>query len=403
MKMSKIEEPLLQSSNNSKYAFLDLAFRPFFIGAAGFAIFSMIVWTWIYSFSGDISSNRISPFVWHAHEMIFGYSVAVIAGFVLTAIQNWTGVATVKGKSLLVLFLIWVSARLLATFPILTQQVTALLDISFYSLLLYFAVRPILQVKQYKQLSIVIVLFLLLISNSIYYSGILQLFDNGIYIGLYSGLYLILLLIFIMARRVIPFFIEKGVDENIKIKNYKWLDVSSIVLFIAYAIFDIFKLNQDILMVLAGSLLMLHSIRMLAWYHKGIWRKPLLWSIVLAYGFIVFGFALKLMINYYGFTPYLEIHSFSVGGIALLTLGMMSRVALGHTGRNVFKPPKTVFWMVLLIAIAAFCRVILPIFLPHYYSLIILLSQLFWISAFSLFLIVYFPILIKARIDGRPG
>ncbi len=401
--MSQIEEPVKQSSINSKYAFLDLAFRPFFLGAAGFAVFSMLIWTWIYSFGGNITGNTISPFVWHAHEMIFGYSVAVIAGFVLTAIQNWTGVATIKGKGLLVLFLIWIIARLLVTFPVFTQQITALFDITFYALLLYFAVKPILKVKQYKQLSIVIVLMLLLLSNSIYYLGVLQIINNGIYIGLYSGLYLILLLIFIMARRVIPFFIEKGVDETVQLKNFKWLDVSSLIFFVAYAMIDIFKLSQDSLMLLAGVLLMLHSIRMLGWYTKGIWKKPLLWSIYLAYGFIVFGFALKLMIHYYGFTPYLEIHSFTVGGIALLTLGMMSRVALGHTGRNVFEPPRSVFWILAVLAATIFFRVILPIFIPDYYSIIILLSQLFWIAAFTLFLIVYFPILIKTRIDGRPG
>jgi len=401
--MLSIDEPPQKSQSNPQYAFLQLAFRPFFVGAASFAVISMVLWMWIYSFNGALAVTAISPFEWHAHEMIFGYTVAVIAGFLLTAIQNWTGVETIKGTALLVLFLVWISARLLAFVSNIAFEVVAIADILFFLLLFAAAIKPVLQAKQIKQSGIILVLLLLLISNCTFYLGVFNVIDDGIHIGLYSGLYLILLLIFIMARRVIPFFIEKGVDDSIQIQNFKWLDISVLVLFVLYAVFDIFSLYHDILMVSAGLLFILHNIRMIAWYNNGIWKKPLLWSIYLAYGFIVLGFVLKLLITYYGFLPFLEIHSFTVGGIGLLTLGMMSRVALGHTGRNVFEPPKSIFWIVFIFTLVIVCRVILPIFIPDFYSLWILLSQIMWIAAFVLFLIVYFPILIQSRVDGRPG
>ncbi|MFV1985007.1 MAG: NnrS family protein, partial [Thiohalomonadales bacterium] len=297
----------------------------------------------------------------------------------------------------------WSIARILPFISFIAFEVTAAVETLFFILLLFFAIKPVLQVKQVKQGGIILVLLLLLISNSIFYLGVFNVIENGVHIGLYSGLYLILLLIFIMSRRVIPFFIEKGVDDAIKIHNFKWLDISVIILFLLYAVLDIYSIYFGSLMIISGLLLLLHSVRMIAWYSNGIWKKPLLWSIYLAYGFIVLGFALKLMISYYGFHPFLEIHSFTVGGIGLLTLGMMSRVALGHTGRNVFEPPRSIFWIVLIFTIATFCRVLLPIIFPNLYLLSILLSQIFWIAAFVLFLIIYFPILIQVRIDGRPG
>ncbi len=396
--MSQIEEPSKTTTNNSNYAFLDLAFRPFFLGAAGFAIISIMLWTAIYSFGAQLLTT-LSPIAWHSHEMIFGYSVAVIAGFLLTAIQNWTGVATVKGTPLLILFLCWLVVRILPFVSLIPITLTALFDGLFFILLIFFATKPVLQAKQYTQLGIIIILILLLISNSIFYLGVLQIITNGVHIGLYAGIYSILLLIFIMARRVIPFFIQKGVDKQVTIKNFKWLDISSLILFVLYAIFDTFYLHQKTLLAIAGLLLLLHSIRMIGWYTNAIWKKPLLWSIYLAYGFIVSGFAIKLLIVYYGLLPYLEIHAFTVGGIGLLTLSMMSRVALGHTGRNVFEPPRSIFWIVLIFSLAVLSRVVLPIFIPNYYSEWIVLSQVFWITAFSLFFIVYFPILIKPRID----
>ncbi|MFV1985036.1 MAG: NnrS family protein, partial [Thiohalomonadales bacterium] len=350
--MSLIEEPPGSSETNSKYAFLHLAFRPFFLGTTSFAVVAMALWMWVYSFGGLLPVTAISPFVWHAHEMIFGYTVGVISGFLLTAIQNWTGVPTIKGKSLLILFLLWVGARILFFIPVSTFEVTAIIDLLFFVLLIVAASKPVFQVKQYKQFGIILVLLLLLVSNSIFYLGVFQIIENGIHIGLYSGLYLILLLIFIMARRVIPFFIEKGVDRPVQIKNFKWIDISVLIIFILYALFDIFSLHQSSLMLFSGLLLILHSIRMIGWYSNGLWSKPLLWSLYVAYGFIVLGFALKLLIHYYGFLPFLEIHSFAVGGIGLMTLAMMSRVALGHTGRNVFEPPKLIFWIVLVFTIA---------------------------------------------------
>lgn len=401
--MSAIEEPPANSQTSSKYAFLHLAFRPFFLGAASFAVISMLLWMWAYSFGGQLPVSTVSAIVWHAHEMIFAYSVAVISGFLLTAIQNWTGEATITGRALSGLFITWATTRVLPFITVIPFEVTAVIDLLFFVLLLFFIVKPVFKVKQFKQLGIILVVLLLFISNSIFYLGVFKYIDNGIHIGLYSGMYLILLLIFIMARRVIPFFIEKGVDLPIPIKNFKVLDISVLILFVLYAVFDIYSLHFNSLMVITGLLLLLHSIRMISWYNNGIWKKPLLWSIYVAYGFIVFGFALKLLINYYGIIPFLEIHSFTVGGIGLMTLGMMSRVALGHTGRNVFEPPGLIFWIIFIFSSAIFCRVILPVLIPSIYSLSILLSQIFWVIAFVLFLVVYFPMLIQSRIDGRPG
>ena len=143
-------------------------------------------------------------------------------------------------------------------------------------------------------------------------------------------------MVFIMARRVVPFFIEKGVGYEVKINNWLWLDILSIILFGAFAVSDIIWPDQGIVALLAVLLFVLHSLRLIQWHTSGIWKKPLLWVLYLAYGFITIGFALKAAVYLAGVSPFIALHAFSVGGIGMITLGMMSRVTLGHTGRNVF-------------------------------------------------------------------
>lgn len=397
--MINISEP----NQKPNTALWQLGFRPFFLGAGSFSIIAMLIWMAIYHFNWSPGLLNIQAVTWHSHEMLFGYALAVIAGFLLTAVKNWTGQQTVNGPKLAVLFLIWACARLLPILNIGSIEIVALLDCSFLALTSVAIALPIIKTKQWSQIGILSKLLLMLLANIIYYAGLLGYIEGGERIGIFSCLYLVLALIFVMTRRVVPFFIEKGVPERVSLRNRKWLDVSSLVLFVGLWVFDVLYIQSQIAGVLAGVLFLLHSIRLFDWHTKSLWKSPMLWILYLAYSFLTLAFALKAASVWLGVSPFLSVHAFAVGGIGTITLGMMSRVALGHTGRNVQQPPRGLFVAFSLLLIAAFSRVILPLLLPEQYSTWILLSQVFWIAGFSIFVILFAPILIKARIDGQPG
>jgi uncharacterized protein involved in response to NO len=238
--------------------------------------------------------------------------------------------------------------------------------------------------------------------------GILGYWQEGVQVGLYSGFYLILGLIFTMGRRVIPFFIERGVGCPFTARNDVWVDRFSMVLFLLFAVADVVALatGNSLAALLSGLLALvqavLHGFRLQGWYHPNIWEKPLLWALYLAYGWLVIGFVLKFLNLATGIAP-VWIHAFAYGGIALMTVGMMTRVALGHTGRDVSDPPAILPVIFLLLFAGAFVRVVNIALVPEFYAMWILSAQLLWIAAFALFVWQYAPMLIKPRIDGRYG
>jgi len=401
LRMASIIMNLEPKKNVGKFAFLHLGFRLFFLGASSFAFLAMLVWM-VHNLGWTIPFSYFAPMTWHAHEMIFGYSIAVVAGFLLTAVKNWTGIQTLHGYPLLFLFLLWVLARILP-FSGAPLDMIAVIDNLFILLLSVSVSIPLLKAKHWKSFGLVSLLLLLLISNIVFYLGAYGWLPNGMYYGLYAGLYLILSLIFIMGRRVMPFFIERGVDDPVQLKNWKWVDRSHLIVFGLFGIADLSNYNSYLTAGLAGLSCLIHGSRLVGWYTPGIWKKPLLWVLYLAYAFIVLGFALKVLVIVSGISIYLAIHAFAFGGIGMITIGMMARVSLGHTGRNIFAPPRSLFWIFVLFFCGTLIRVIFPLIDSSFYLLWITLSQIFWMFAFAGFLYIYFPILIYPRIDGNYG
>ncbi len=381
--------------------FLSLGFRPFFLGAGVYAIISISLWMAIFVFGQALPLESVSTTEWHIHEMIYGYSMAVIAGFLLTAVGNWTGKQTLHGGGLLMLFSLWLLARI--TFSIGMTVVAGVLDIAFMLILLVSLSIPCIQSKQWKQMGILSKVLLLTIGNALFYLGASGELAQGIHLGLYGGLYLIIGLILTMARRVVPFFIERGVGYQVSLYNAKWLDISSIVLFIAFFVSELFLGTPQLSASCAAGLFVIHTIRLIGWHTPGLWKVPLLWSLYLALVFINLGFLLFVLSVYANVPVSLAMHAFAIGGIGLMTLSMMSRVSLGHTGRNVQSPSRVVTLAQLMLVAATLVRVLLPLLDMSQYSQWIALSQGLWIAAFILFVFTYFPMLINPRVDGQPG
>lgn len=393
---------ITEKSNPAKskgFALFELGFRPFFLGAGIFAIFSITLWTAIYSFGYSLPMQGLSSFQWHAHEMIYGYTLAVIAGFLLTAVKNWTGISPISRNLLFFLFIIWIAARLSFSFAADKLWLAASLDLLFSIILIATVSRPVLQTRQWKQLAVISKLMIIVSFNGLFYAGALGWLDNGIFLGIYGGLYLVLGLILTMGRRVIPFFIEKGVATPVTVFNSKLLDISSLILFVVFFISELFLNQQALSAYLALGLFVVNSVRLIGWHTSGIWNKSLLWSLYLSFWFITFGFLLFAAGHWFALSPYLAIHAFAYGGVGLITISMMSRVSLGHSGRSVAEPPKTIAYAFVLLLLGAVSRVFLPLLDMSFYSVWIGISQALWLAAFLMFVVIYTPMLIKPRID----
>ncbi len=340
---------------------------------------------------------------WHAHEMIYGYSLAVISGFLLTAVKNWTGVQTLYGPGLSGLFILWVTTRILFLFGTSFIFIAAVFEMVFMLCLISAIAYPIFKTRKWKQTAILSKIILLTIGNGLFYLGAAGLIDQGIYWGIYGGLLLIIALILTLGRRVIPMFIERGVGYPVQLVNHKWIDRSSLVLLLAFFIVFVFIGNKQISAIISLALFCITTIRLFGWHTPGIWKKPLLWSLFVAFIFIDVGFLLFAASNLLNIPPMLAFHAFSYGGVGIVTLGMMSRVSLGHTGRDIQSPPKVLTLSFILLVVGGICRVFLPIFDMSHYVTLILLSQILWAIAYLIFAIAYASILIKPRIDGQFG
>jgi uncharacterized protein involved in response to NO len=383
---------------------LRLGFRPFFLAAGIFAIISMAIWMASYVFTVEFAFSGLPANLWHAHEMIFGYAMAVVAGFLLTAIKNWTGIEVLRGVPLALLLALWLAARMMPLSGLAVPMiVVAITDVAFLLLLIIVCLRPVLKVKQYEQVGIISKLFLLMLCNVVFYLGITGVVSDGVQWGLYSAIYMIIALVLVMIRRVMPMFIKNGIDGDIELKNRAWLDYASLVLLIVFWISDVFTTYEHLTAAVAMILTLLHTIRLAGWYTNRVWSKPLVWVLVVAYGFIILGFALKVLAIYANVSPSLSMHAFTAGGIGLVTIGMMSRVSLGHTGRNIFAPPAIVFWSFAALVLGAIIRVVFPLFNMELYIYWIVGSQLLWMIAFTLFVVLYAPMFLSARVDGRDG
>jgi uncharacterized protein involved in response to NO len=389
--------------DKTQFSFFVLGFRPFFLAAGAFSILSIVLWMGIYGFGLDLDLGNLPAIFWHAHEMVYGYALAVIAGFLLTAIRNWTGIQTLQYKGLILLLILWAMARL----TMLTGQtgiaVAAVFDLGFNLFLFGAALSPVIRVRQWKQVGIISKLLLMAIGNLLFYAGAIGWLNQGVYLGTYIGLFLVIALVLTMGRRVIPFFIEKGVPYPVKLRNSQWLDLISLFGFLAFALNQLF-LHHTIGVYLAVLLFVVTTWRLVYWHTPGIWSRPLLWGLYTALISIDIGFLLYALTAFFSaIHESLALHAMAFGGIGLVTLSMMSRVTLGHTGRDILQPSKWIAVAQGMLLLGLLFRIGLPLLFPQHYVILIITAQVFWILGFALFLIVNAPLLLRPRIDGAPG
>lgn len=404
LKTGAQSERKIMISDMKKIIVFNTGFRIMFMLAGVYAVIGMFLWLLVYTFGFEFGLPHELNMTWHAHEMIYGYTFAVIAGFLLTAVQNWTGLKTVNGFSLAVICCLWLGARLFYHLPgpgFLT--VSVLLDTAFAVSLIYSVAVPVIKAKNYRQTVIMVILIFITLTNLVYYTGAINNERSLVEAGLYGAIYLIIILILVIGRRVIPFFTERGVGYEVSLKNYWFIDKINIPLLVVFGILQVFTGYTGVAAITALILFLINALRLYGWYTPGIWYKPLLWVLHVSYFMIVMGFGLIFISHFYSLNVYSYIHAFTLGGIGLMTLGMMARVSLGHTGRSVHESSSLLKLMFLLLIVSSAVRIFLPMILPLDYKLWIGISQILWIASFLVFLYRYIPILSYPRADGKPG
>ncbi len=376
-----------------------LAFRPFFIVAAIASLGLILLWLAI--LSGELRlTMHFSHNLWHAHEMLFGFVAAVIAGFLLTAVQAWTGLPGIKGYKLIILVLVWFAGRLLITFPVLAPVwSTVLVDLAFFPLLALVLSTYVVRAKQWRNAVFIPILLLYSVANLLMHLQILGI-ANSAQTGLTLALWLTLLLIIILGGRVLPMFTSNGLG-GVEIHSWKSVNVASILFYLLFVLADLSGFNSAAI-YLAGVCAVVHFIRLCGWRSHLTLMTPLLWVLHVGYAWLVIGFVLFALSEYLSLTRSVAIHAFAVGTVGNFVIGMMSRVALGHTGR----PLQATIAMAIaygFVNLAVLFRVIAPFFFESSWLSLMVAAGLTWALSFLIFLFIYIPILSLARIDGKEG
>ncbi len=378
-------------------------FRLFFLGAAGHAVVSMLFWQLFYVGGKNIFVGMPLT-VWHGHEMIFGFTMAVVAGFLLTAVANWTGIKTISEWPLLGLFTLWLAGRILAFLPArFPFWPLAVCDFLFLLFLTVAVLKPIVATKQWNQSAVFSKLIMLLLAGLIFYGGLMAANLEIQRKVLRFSVYVLISLILTVGRRIMPFFIERGVGYPVALRNSRKVDILSVILLVIFTFLDVFYPARLPIVFLSLAIGVLHFYRLAGWYTPGIMKKPLLWILFFGYLFIIVGFFLKATAMLMNRPDDSALHAFTAGGIGIFTLGMMSRVAWGHTGRNIGDPPRYISAMFGLILGAALVRTFFPLIWEVQYIAWIAISQVLWMLAFSQFLMIYGPVLLQPRVDGKYG
>lgn len=388
------------------FPLLRQAFRPMFLLGAAFSAIAMLLWG--LALSGHIT---LKPFgnvlFWHSHEMLFGFVSAIIIGFLLTAVQNWTGLRAPHGKTLFGITLLWLSGRLLLLFGHnLPLWLVATVDLSFLPVCAWLLALPLWRTGQQRNLFFIPVLLLLTVCNAMMYIGLAMHRYEIQQQAVQNGVWLVVLLMTIIGGRVIPMFTANG-TKTARVDALPWLDklaLGSVWLIFALHFFSLVRLMPTSLMslIFACSALLV-AIRCFRWRTWITFKVPLLWSLHIAYWFIPAGLALYAA-RYAGFAIPLSValHALTAGAMGSMILAMMARVSLGHSGRPL--NPKTVMSAAFILVIAA--GILRSFFIglwPTETTSWLWLGISCWVIAYLLYVLVYFPVLTTPRPDGRPG
>ncbi len=390
-----------QSSDVNKsileHPFLGRGFRPFFALGAFYSMLMLFIWGGYYAGYITPPSFIVDSLSWHAHEMVYGYTLSIIAGFLLTAVANWTAHAPARQLHLLSLCLVWVSGRIVMNVDLgLPHWLIYIIAVSFIPALAISLSIPLLKSWNKRNFVFLMLLSILSISQICF-------LVFGIYSGVYIALMMVMVMISLIGGRVIPAFtvaaLRRTGVEVFQTPQMK-MDIAAVLSIILTAICLVMLPDSIFLFVAAMGSAVIHALRISHYHSLKTLSDPMVW--ILHVGFIWLIAGLFLMgLSGLGIVPIsIAIHALTAGAVGSMTLGMMCRVSLGHTGRNLITTKLTLLGFI-LIQLAALIRVFGILLLPNLTTELIIASAALWSLSFALYLIIYIPMLVSARPDGR--
>lgn len=393
MRSASASVPSLQG-----WPLLRLGFRPFYLGAAAYGVLAVPLW--IAVLLGRVSLNlTIPPVLWHAHEMLFGFVVAVIGGFLLTAGKAWTGLETPRGWVLAALAGLWLAARLAAVFA--PYGVYAVLDLLLLPLVAAIFISVLLRAGGGRNLPLGAILLLLALTNAAFHGAVSGLIELEPVRALHAALALVVMIECVIAGRVIPSFTQSALP-GVRLKVPPWLEQATLgTTAIALASWVLVPANVLSATALVAAAL-LHALRLLRWEPLRTRSRPILWVLHLAYAWLPIGLALLALSQLGVVGASSGIHALAVGATGGLIIGMITRTARGHTGRPL-QASKLEVAAYLLVACAAVSRVLLPLLAPQHLVIWLVVAAAAWGMAFALYLMVFSPWLLTTRLDGKDG
>ena len=378
-------------------ALFSYGFRPFFLMGALWA--AVAVALWLPMLAGVIAlPTTLTPLEWHIHELLYGYVPAVIAGFLLTAVPNWTGRLPVVGPRLMLLFALWVAGRAaMLTSQWLGALPATLIDMTFLAALGVFIAREIISAGNTRNLKVLAVLLLLLAGNGLFHLETVARVGDGH--GLRLGIAGTVLLIMLIGGRIIPSFTRNWLARRGPGRlpaTEDWFDVTVIAVSGLALAAWVFLPRSAVTALLAGIAALLNAVRLARWAGQRTLAEPLVLILHVAYAFVPIGFVLAaLAIMRPGIVaPSGAVHGWTAGAIGLMTLAVMTRASLGHTGQ-----PLTATRPIQLIYVAAVAAAVTRIAAAFGLApgLMLQLSATAWVVAFATFVTVYWPLLTRAR------
>lgn len=392
-----IEEPPRPGAPGAGFSLWRLGFRPFYLLASAFAALSIGLWA--LQFAGWLGEAYLQGPLWHAHEMLFGFALAVIVGFLLTAASNWSNRPTVTGVPLAALAALWVAARVLVLTPF--GWAAAIANTAFPLAAALALAVPMIAAGNRRNYFFVALLLLLAGAVLTVHLAQLGVLEVPGWVGIQLALDLVLFLMVVIGGRVIPMFTNNGIPGAGAVRHAA-LERLALGSVLALLLADALQLQGWLPTALAALCGAAHMVRWLLWRPWKTLRTPLVWVLHAAYAWIPLHLALRVAAQEGWVAHSAATHALAVGAIGGLVIGMMTRTARGHTGRALSADRFDIVSFALVLA-AAVVRVGVPLAAPAWYEAAVLASAVLWSGGFGLYALRYWPVLSRPRLDGKPG
>lgn len=389
----------------SNFSIFSYGFRPFFLAAGVYAILPLLPWL-LYLF-GFLQSN-ISLQIWHSHEMFFGFVAAGISGFLLSALPNWTNTSPLTGNGLKLFFSFWVIGRIVFwLFLFFDHPVFGyllFLDLLLPIAQLINACNILISTKNNRNYIFIGILMAFACANLFVILEMNEL--SGLTPGV-AALFapnIIMITIAVIGGRVVPNFTRNYLKQrksSFEIGKFPMIEKPALILLVLNALIDLVLPHSALSYAIAMLACVAHFIRFRRWGSFHVLNSPIIWVLHMAYFLMIVALFLKGLEGVINLPFHLYLHVFTVGSIGLFMIGIMSRAALGHTGRPLVVRP-VIAYAYALVLLGVWFRVVAPFF-PDFSTIGMGLSIALWIASYLIFLIVYIPILIRPRVDGKPG